>query len=1046
MRFLKTFSTLVSSLFSRASARGSSGFCALALLAALAAPLHAQHLRVYYPDIEQGSSTLVVSPTGRALLVDAGSGIQRADDRVEELINDLIATGVVTSLDFLLATHYDEDHIGRMENVLQLVPLDPAAIVYDRGEFQQVPQTFAYNDYAFSAGFQNRTTVPVCTVLDLGGGVRATVQTVNGEVCGAGSVSLEDTGQFENAASVAVLVEYQDFDLWIGGDLTGNPDFDLADVETAAGPPTADVDVYTVNHHGSRSSSNENFLGDLRAEIAINQNSASNNFGHPNAIVVERFLATPDTAGETPLFVQQNPGNASDDRSNDSLAWVIGDCDDPGSPLFADDFETGDIAEWQEPAALPGVRCNLPGTLSLLSNGTSYRLHGCGFSPRTFAADEGTGTIGAYPPAIRWVRRVPEVPAAGESVAVRAKIHGASSVSLVAEFNGVAQAPVAMSALGGNVFGAVLPGRPNGAQVAFRVRAEAAGALVEESPAQGFFSGTTPITTLRQNDADGVLVPKHFGARVTGTLTAQPGLFSDTVTLAYLQDATGGLQIFDAEVLALPRGQLVTFTGRLEQFGGQTELNVAEDCGNLGAVDEGPGTPPTPQTVTVAQIGEALEGRLVRVAGLSIVEGMIPEIDSGSLLVTDDGGVTTTQIRIDGDTDIPGSSTPTQSFDLVGIVTQFDTFAPLTSGYQITPREKLDFLTEEVNHPPVLVSEVLANPPAGGAGDANGDGLSVAAEDSFVELVNTEPAAMDISGYSLRDGGGTVRHVFAPGTVIAPREAAVVFGGGVPTGSFGNAAANGLVFTASSGGLGLEPSGDTLIFADDAGEVVQEIPFAAFPSESLVRLLDFSNAPFVAHSLAEGSGGSLFSPGTLINGQAFSVTPGSVILTEVLYDAGGADGGKEWFELYNATAHPVALRSLCVGSAGNDYTNSLVGFGDEVIGAGQTFVVGGPTSSGDNGNPVFDLVFDFSPDFQNSGSVADGVALFNLRCAQVTETTVPIDVVIYGGSNSNGLLDETGAAGPVDVGDASSGQSIERVGIGGGWQINPSPDPNAFTP
>ncbi|MEO1087647.1 MAG: lamin tail domain-containing protein, partial [Acidobacteriota bacterium] len=447
---------------------------------------------------------------------------------------------------------------------------------------------------------------------------------------------------------------------------------------------------------------------------------------------------------------------------------------------------------------------------------------------------------------------------------------------------------------------------------------------------------------------------------------------------------TGAIQIFDAELLPINRGDQVTFIGRLEQFGGATELNTAEDCSNLGAIVFGPSVLPEPLVLTVAQLGEAREGQLVRVNGVSVTEGSIPELDSGNLTISDDGGVSTVTLRIDGDTDLPGSNTPTRPFDLIGVVGQFDSFAPLTSGYQIIPRGKADFLTVEVNFPQVIISELLADPAAGAAGDANGDGSTDALEDDFVELVNTGSTPFDVSGFTLSDAD-QVRHVFAPGTVIPPREAAVVFGGGVPTGSFGNAAANGLVFTASTGSLALDDGGDTLRFADAVDATVQSVTFGAFGGndQSLVRAPDFSNAPFILHTVADVDDASPFSPGLLINGQAFTVPPGAVLLTEVLYDASGADGGKEWFELYNATAQPVDLTNLCVGSGGGEYTRSLVNLDGAVIAPGATFVVGGPTSSGDNANPVFDLEFDFNPDFQNSGTTADGVALFNLRCFQV---------------------------------------------------------------
>ena len=1014
----------------------------LIVLLLAAGPVHGQFLRIYYPDIEQGSATLVVSPTGQALLIDAGSGLRSAEDPIEEFINDLIDAGVVVSLDYTLATHYDEDHIGRMENVFQLVPLAPEAIAYDRGEFGSVPNTFAYGDYAFSAGFHNRTTVPVCTVLDLGGGVTATVMTVNGEVCGAATVDILASEQFENAASVSVVVSYGDVDVWIGGDLTGNPDFGLADVESAVAAVVGDLDVYTVNHHGSRTSSNATFLTALKAEIAVNQNSATNNFGHPNTEIVTRFLGIPDTDGATPRFYQQNPGDPDDDRSDDGLAAGIADCDDLEGALFADGFESGDTSGWDVPA-LPGDACDVPGTMLLAADTTSYRLHGCGIAPTEIAADFGAGTIGDYPPAIRRVRRSPEVPEASESVSIEAVVDGAVSAEVRWEIDGVPQAPIAMA--GGTPYTATIPGQPDGTRVSFRVAATDAAVQTELSPASGYYSGVTPIATLRSNDADGVLIPKRFGVRVEGTITAEPGIFSDVVTLAFVQDASGGLQIFDNDLLDFVRGDTVQFVGKMEQFGGLTEINTAEECSNLGHTVLASGIAPEPQVVTVAEVDETIEGRLIRINGVTVIDGVIPELDSGTLTITDDGGVSTLDLRIDGDTDIPGSNTPTQAFDIIGVASQFDSFVPLTSGYQILPREKTDFLTEEVNHPVVLISEIHADPAGGLDGDANGDGTRDVAEDEFLEVINTGFEPFDISGYTLSDDT-EVRHTFAPGTILPPREVAVVFGGGTPTGAFGNATANGLVFTSSTGGLSLMNVGDTITLADDTAAVVQTVVYGieGAQNESLVRDPDFSNAPLVQHSAATGSGGSLYSPGARINGQAFTVSPGSVILTEVLYDVSGSDDENEWFELHNPTAGIVDLNDVCVGNGGSDYTSSLVSLDGESLAPGATLVVGGPMSTGNNGNPTFDVVVDFEPDFQNSGSAADGVALFNVRCSQVTETTVPIDAVVYGPVNSNGLIDETGVANPPEVGDASSNQSIERVDLAGSWQIQPTPNPNSF--
>jgi len=183
-----------------------------AILAAL--PATAQHLRIYYPDIEQGSSTLVVSPTGQAMLIDAGTGIKAVEDHIEDFINDLIDAGIVTSVDYTLVSHYDEDHIGRMENVYQLVPLPGTAVAYDRGTFGGVPSTFAYGDYSFGAGMFNRTTITANTTIDLGGGVTVDAYVVNGDLPNGTSVDISGSGQFENSTSVSVVVRYGDVDRW----------------------------------------------------------------------------------------------------------------------------------------------------------------------------------------------------------------------------------------------------------------------------------------------------------------------------------------------------------------------------------------------------------------------------------------------------------------------------------------------------------------------------------------------------------------------------------------------------------------------------------------------------------------------------------------------------------------------------------------------------------------------------------------------------------------------------------------------------------------
>jgi predicted extracellular nuclease len=188
-----------------------------------------------------------------------------------------------------------------------------------------------------------------------------------------------------------------------------------------------------------------------------------------------------------------------------------------------------------------------------------------------------------------------------------------------------------------------------------------------------------------------------------------------------------------------------------------------------------------------------------------------------------------------------------------------------------------------------IINEILADPASDLSGDANGDGVRDGSQDEFVEIVNVSGSAVDISGWTLSDAVG-VRHTFPAGTVIPDQCGIVVFGGGTPTGSFGNMT----VQTASGGYLGLNNGGDSIFLNDGSSNVAA----ASYGSEggenqSLTLDPDVGSPPYVKHSLATGSGGALFSPGTRIDGSSFSGCPLPMnwVINEILADpASGAAG------------------------------------------------------------------------------------------------------------------------------------------------------------
>ena len=178
------------------------------------------------------------------------------------------------------------------------------------------------------------------------------------------------------------------------------------------------------------------------------------------------------------------------------------------------------------------------------------------------------------------------------------------------------------------------------------------------------------------------------------------------------------------------------------------------------------------------------------------------------------------------------------------------------------------------SQPLLIINEVLYDPSNQGLdGDANGDGQYVHDDDEFIEFVNLG-GTLDISGYSVHDNAQE-RHVFPQGTIIPSGGVLVLFGGGDPTGAFGNA----IIQTATSGKLNMNNAGDFVTVYNTNGEVVLTFdvePLSNNPNESYTRYPDLNLDPgadgilFYQHAGIGEALGALFSPGTKIDGTNFN--------------------------------------------------------------------------------------------------------------------------------------------------------------------------------
>jgi hypothetical protein len=186
----------------------------------------------------------------------------------------------------------------------------------------------------------------------------------------------------------------------------------------------------------------------------------------------------------------------------------------------------------------------------------------------------------------------------------------------------------------------------------------------------------------------------------------------------------------------------------------------------------------------------------------------------------------------------------------------------------------------------LIINEVLYDPSNSGLdGDANGDGVYGQDDDSFIEFFNNSSSDLDVSGYQIWDDTttGSLLYTIAPNTIMPAMSALVVFGGGVPVGTFGGALVQ--VADTSASGLNFNNSGEVIVIKNAMGVTMLTFDSDALsnnPNESYTRFPDITG-DFIQHG---DTTSVLFSPGTKTDGSIFEAT---IVVTSIsVQGAGGA--------------------------------------------------------------------------------------------------------------------------------------------------------------
>ena len=226
-----------------------------------------QDFKIYFIDVGQGDSALVVTPTNKKILIDSGGSETGNFDVGKSTLFPYLLDRGITTLDYICISHFDSDHCDGFKYLLENMNIKNIILS------KQYESTSNFEEIMTLVNEKriNIIKVEAGDILIIDKFVKLKVFSPN--------ILTDDI----NDNSIVMKLEYNNFSCLFTGDISQKIEEDLVKKYESALEST----LLKVAHHGSKTSSSESFINIVNPRIALIGVGKNNKFGHPNENVIE---------------------------------------------------------------------------------------------------------------------------------------------------------------------------------------------------------------------------------------------------------------------------------------------------------------------------------------------------------------------------------------------------------------------------------------------------------------------------------------------------------------------------------------------------------------------------------------------------------------------------------------------------------------------------------------------------------------------------------------------------------------------------------------